>query len=64
VTGIYKHCVPMSLDHRQVIEVHADHVVVIEWLKPDPNGVYLVMSDHDEPKWAARRFEEPRGPQS
>lgn len=59
MTGIYKHCVPMSLDRRQIVEEHEDHIVVMEWLKPDPNGVYLVMSDYDEPTWAARRYREP-----
>jgi hypothetical protein len=56
---IYKHCVPMSVDRRVITEEHPDYVVVVEYLKPDPKGVYLVMSDYDEPTWAARRFEEP-----
>lgn len=55
-----KHCVSMSVDRRDVIEDHDDYVVVVEWLKPDPKGPYLVMSDYDEPTWAARRFHEPK----
>lgn len=56
---IYKHCVSMSIDRVEIVEEHEDHVVMIEYLKPDPNGPYLVMSDYDEPTWAARKFEKP-----
>jgi hypothetical protein len=62
--GVYKHCVPMSIDRVEVVEEHDDYVVMVEWLKPDPKGVYLVMSDYDEPTWAARRFEAPRSSHS
>lgn len=62
--GIYKHCVSMSVDRREVTEVHADHVVVVEYLKPDPKGPFLVMSDYDEPTWAARKTLEPRATDS
>jgi hypothetical protein len=61
---IYKHSVSMSVDRREIVEVHDDYVVVVEYLKPDPNGPYWVMSDYDEPTWAARKFEEPRLPHS
>jgi hypothetical protein len=57
--SIFKHCVPMSVDREEIVESHPDYVVIMEWLKPDPNGPYLVMSNHDEPTWAARRFERP-----
>jgi hypothetical protein len=56
VTGIYKHCVSMSLDHSEVVEVHDDYVVIVDYLKPDPQGPYLVMSDFGEPTWAARKY--------
>lgn len=59
MTGIYKHCVPMSLDRQEIVEVHDDHVVVVEYLKPDPQGPYLVMSNYDEPTWAARKYSRP-----
>lgn len=51
MTGIYKYCVPMSTDRFEIVEENEDYVVVMEWLKPDPNGPYLVMSDYDEPTW-------------
>lgn len=60
VEGCYKHCVTMSVDRFEVVEEHDNYAVVMEWLKPDPNGPYLVMSDHDEPTWAARKYERPR----
>ncbi len=41
-------------------KVHDDHVVVVEYLKPDPKGPYWVMSDYAEPTWAERKFKEPR----
>lgn len=59
-----KHCVSMSIERREIAEVHDDHVVVIEYLKPDPAGPFLVMSDYDEPTWAARKIVEPRGSES
>lgn len=59
--GIYKHCVSMRLDRREIVEVHDDYVVVIEHLTPDPAGPYLVMSNYDEPTWAKRKVTEPRG---
>lgn len=58
--GLYKHCVSMSVDRIEVVEEHDDYVVLKEWLKPDPAGLYLVMSDHAEPTWAARKFAKPR----
>lgn len=59
---IYKHAVSMSVDRREIVENHDDYVVVVEHLKPDPKGPYLVMSDYAEPTWAKRKFKEPRSP--
>jgi len=59
---IYKHSVYMSVARREVVEVHDDHVVVIDHLTPDPAGPYIVLSDHAEPTWATRKYMEPRPP--
>lgn len=55
----YKHSVFMSVARREVVEVHDDYIVVIDHLKPDPKGMYCVMSDHAEPAWATRKYMEP-----
>ena len=61
--GIYKHTVSMSVDRREIVEVHDDYVVVLEHLKPDPRGPFLVMSDYGEPEWATLKTVETRDAQ-
>ncbi len=56
---MFKHCVSMSVVRREITEVHADHVLVTEYLLPDPNGPFLIMSDHSEAAWAVRKVNEP-----
>jgi hypothetical protein len=46
---------------RQVLATHEDHVVIMEYLKPDPNGplMYLI-DDGKEPQWCLRIVREPK----
>jgi hypothetical protein len=46
---------------RQVLGTYEDHVLVMEYHKPDPNGplMYLI-DDGKDPQWAVRIFKEPK----
>lgn len=57
--SLFKHFVSMSVVQREITEVHADYVVVTEYLLPDPKGPFLMMSDHSEAEWAVRKVKEP-----
>lgn len=43
--SLFKHTTAMSVVRREITEVHADYVVVAEYLLPDPNGPFLAMGD-------------------
>ena len=49
----------MAVVRREITEVHADHVLVTEYLLPDPKGPFLIMSDQSEAAWAVRKVREP-----
>lgn len=57
--SLFKHTTAMSVVRREITEVHADYVVVAEYLLPDPNGPFLAMGDHAEAAWAVRKVCEP-----
>lgn len=57
--SLYKHCVSMAVVRREITEVHPDHVIVTEYMVPDPEGPFLVMSGESPAQWAARKVKEP-----
>lgn len=48
---------------RQVLGVYEDHVLVMEYHKPDPNGPLMYMVDDDkEPQWMVRIVKQSKAP--
>jgi hypothetical protein len=52
----FKHAVFMSLARREIVSDNGHWVEVIDYLKPDPNGPYYVVSDRAEPTWAELHY--------